>query len=381
MGARVSSWRDVERAARAAADVEESLPSSRTSDPQRMALYQDGTETESNTGQSVGATFVRSEAYGEWMRRYATGGPLAPGQFTSDPVRLGGFRTLVTSAATSAGTLVPPQQLGLLEPGLVRPLTLRQLLTVQSVSSDAVEFVRETSRTSAAIPVEEATALTGTSGTKPEAEVVFSKVTAQIRTFAVWIPATRRIIADASGLSDYINNLLVDDLAVAVEDQILTGDGTGENFLGLLNTPGTVSAGPPGVGENVLDVLRYAKREVRVQARTTPTAVLLNPADGAAVDTLKAQGSGNYLGAGPYGPGDGVSRVWGMPAVETEAIQEGTALVADFRRALLFDREETAISVGTVGDDYIRNLVRVLAETRLGLACLRPRAFCLVDLA
>jgi HK97 family phage major capsid protein len=58
-----------------------------------------------------------------------------------------------------------------------------------------------------------------------------------------------------------------------------------------------------------------------------------------------------------------------------------TALVGDFRRAMLFDRETTSISIGTAGDDFIRNLVRVLAELRAGFVVIRPAAFVAVTLS
>lgn len=51
---------------------------------------------------------------------------------------------------------------GLIEPGLVRPLALRQLLTVMPTESELIEWVREAARVSAAAPVTEATQLAHT---------------------------------------------------------------------------------------------------------------------------------------------------------------------------------------------------------------------------
>jgi HK97 family phage major capsid protein len=65
--------------------------------------------------------------------------------------------------------------------------------------------------------------------------------------------------------------------------------------------------------------------------------------------------------------------------VENEACPLGFALVGDFRRAILWDRESVQISVGTANEDFIRNLVRVLAEIRVGFGVVRP-AFVEVDL-
>jgi hypothetical protein len=35
---------------------------------------------------------------------------------------------------------------------------------------------------------------------------------------------------------------------------------------------------------------------------------------------------------------------------------------------VVFDREDTVVNIGTADQDFIRNIVRVLAETRLGFA-------------
>jgi hypothetical protein len=48
---------------------------------------------------------------------------------------------------------------------------------------------------------------------------------------------------------------------------------------------------------------------------------------------------------------------------------------------VLFDRESVAISVGTAGDDFIRNIVRVLGELRAGFTVARVKAFATFDMA
>jgi hypothetical protein len=93
-----------------------------------------------------------------------------------------------------------PGPLDGLEPGLVRPPSPVQLVTVLPTSSDTIEYVKEVSRENVAAPVAEATALTGASGTKPEGGIVFDVVTEPISTIAVWVPGTRRIVADAAEL-------------------------------------------------------------------------------------------------------------------------------------------------------------------------------------
>jgi HK97 family phage major capsid protein len=67
-----------------------------------------------------------------------------------------------------------------------------------------------------------------------------------------------------------------------------------------------------------------------------------------------------------------------MPVVETDALAAGTMLVGDFSKAVLFDRQAVSISVGTINDQFTRNLVTVLCEMRAAFAVVRPTAFCKV---
>jgi len=292
------------------------------------------------------------------------------------------MRALTTANDASAGLFVQSLRRGLIEPGLVRPLTIRQLVSVLPVTTDTIEYVKEASRISAAAPVAEATALTGTSGTKPEGGLTFATVTDTVKTIAEWVPATKRILADAPQVQAYIDEYLTRDLAEELEDQMVSGSGSGENFTGILNTAG-VQTQAALANDNNFDVIRRAKTLVRLNARTVATAAVLNPVDAQNMDIAKSGSAASpygYWGAGPFGAGAGPQNLWGIPIVESEAVAAGTGLVGDFSRAILYDRESTQISVGTVNDDFIRNIVRILAELRAGFGVIRPKAFVHVTL-
>jgi len=362
----------------------------------RQPIYEEPQveETDKKVEQETpGESFVRSESYANWLAKFPNSAPM--GDFRSDPVkiesmarlmgmRMGGegMRALLTSNDASAGQLVYSLRRGLLEPGLVRPLTVRDVVTVLPVSTDTIEYVKENSRVSAAAPVAEATALTGTSGTKPEGGLTFTVVTDTVKTLAEWIPATKRILQDAPLLRAYIDEYLSYDLALELEDQMITGNNTGENFNGILNQAGLTQGAV--ANENNFDLVRRAKTKVRLVARTNPNAVLMNPNDAQNMDIAKSGSASapyQYWGAGPFGQGNGPQSLWGIPVVESEAVNADTAVVGDFTRAVLYDRESTTISVGTANDDFIRNIVRILAEMRAGFGVIRPSSFCVVTLA
>lgn len=345
------------------------------------ALYGGSVRTPA-AAQSPGDQFRESGQHAAWLAKFPNGVPSMATNAMTDPVEIaGGLRALITASDSVAGDLVSPDRRpGVLEGALLRPLKVRDLITVQPTNSDEVQYTVELTRTAAAAPVTEATQLAhsgDTTATKPEGALTFDLLTASVKQFAVWVPATRRILADAGGLASYIDAYLTNDLALEVEDQIVAGSG-GNGFTGLMNVSGTQTLGPPGGGLTEMDLLRRGLTKVRVVGRTEPTAILIHPDDAERIEIAKATDN-TYLVGDPTGR-QGIPSLWSVPIVESDALAAGVALVGDFRRAILFDREQTSIAVGTANEDFIRNIVRVLAESRAAFAVTRPSAFVKVDL-
>jgi HK97 family phage major capsid protein len=90
---------------------------------------------------------------------------------------------------------------------------------------------------------------------------------------------------------------------------------------------------------------------------------------------------GNYYGTGPFGNGGTATNLWGLRVVEDEHIAAGTALVGDGRMAAVWDRMQAQIFIGTIDDQFVRNMLTILAEERLALTVFRPAAFAIVTLA
>jgi HK97 family phage major capsid protein len=200
------------------------------------------------------------------------------------------------------------------------------------VTSDQVDYVREATRVAGAAPVAEATATAGATGLKPEGGITFAKVTQSIRTIALWIATTTCVVADAPALRAYIDDHLAQDIDTGLEDQMIAGDGLGENFTGIMVAAGAQTLAAPVAPAGNLDAIRQALTLVRVNARTSPTAIVLNPTDSQNIDLLKRNNEpNNFAGPGPYC--FGAASLWGVPVVETSALTAGTALVGDFTKA------------------------------------------------
>lgn len=344
---------------------------------------------------SIGQSFVKSDAYRGLIAQLPAGshfGEKTRVQSAAMPVEgsLMGTKSLITGLSdTSAGALIQNDWRGMLDPYYQRPLTIRDIVTNGSTTSDTIEYVRLTSVTNNAAPVAEAQSTLpigdGTGGTttptlgglKPESAMVFARATTVVRTIAHWIPVTKRALADAAQIRTLIDAFLRYGLEEELEDQMIAGSGSGENFTGLANTSGVQTQDAPTGDETILDTTRMARRKVRIGGRAQPTAYVMNPIDWENIELLK-DAENRYYGGGPFALT--TPRLWGLPVVESEAVPAGTIYVGAWNQAVLYDREQATVqATDSHSDFFTRNLVVILGELRAAFAVLRPPAFVKID--
>jgi HK97 family phage major capsid protein len=335
---------------------------------------------ERRQAKAPGQTVLDDPDFKAWHEANFGNGRFSSVKFNASPrVSLpGGSKALITGLSdTSGGALIGNSEFyGLGAPGgYQRPLTIRDLITTGTTGTDAIEYALEGTFTNNAAPVAEATTTSGSSGAKPESDMAFSKSSTTVKTIAHWVAATRRALADAGQLRMYIDQFLRYGLDEELEDQILRGDGAGENFTGVLNVSGTQSQ---AYDTSLLVTTRRARTKVQVGGRAMPTAYVLHPYDWEDLD-LTMDGENRFYWGGPSVIGQ--PRLWGLPVVESEGMTEGVAVVADWRRAVLLDREQAQIFVSDSHSDFFtRNLVAILAELRAAFFIIRPAAFVEIDL-
>lgn len=348
------------------------------------------------TRDTLGNQFTSAPEFKSWLKQVAPNGviPNSMKGIQSPPMHFPGLKALVTGLSdTSAGAMVVNQNIGLQDMGVfMRPLTIMDIITRGNTNSDTVEYVKVGTPTNAADTVAEATtAATPTQdgstgplieaaggGYKPESTFPLVKVSTTVKTIAHWIPATKRALSDAAQIRTLIDQFLRYGLEEELEDQIVTGGGTGEDFTGITATSGVQTQAKGS--DSLLVQARKARTKVLTVGRARPNAFVLNPADWEKFDLLTDNEQRYYFG-GPMAMG--TPRLWGLPVVESEATPAGTGYVGDFRTCVLWDREEASISVSdSHADFFVRNLVAILAELRAAFGILRPAALVkLTDIA
>jgi len=312
------------------------------------------TNTNKAKEKTVGEQFVDSNELKEFVKRGGKG--------HSDSFKL----KAITSLPASGGPGIWSQRLpGVVEEPL-RPLSIRQLLDQGTTTSNLIEWVKELLFTNNADVVSEG-------AQKPESNITYERDDVPVRTIAHWIHATRQVLSDFPQLASLINGRLRYGLAIAEENQILLGDGTGENILGLIPQATAYSNALNRVGDTFIDVIRHAILQVRLSFYPA-SGIVLTPTDWHNIELTK-DNENRYLMANPAG--NLPPMLWGRPVVESDAMPNDQFLVGAFRMAAtIFDREEASIAVSTEDrDNFIKNMVTILCEERLALAVARPAAF------
>ena len=291
------------------------------------------------TRQTWGEAFVRSEEFKNYRGRGTSG------MFELDTVE---ERALPTGVAdlVAAGFKGAPYQVDTSPPAA--PTPLMDNVTQIQVSGNSLEYIAWTKKAGGAAKVAEKAA-------KPSAEWGPTVTPSTLDTFAVYTQLTRQLIEDFAAVRAMIDGELRRDVARAEE-----ADGAAV----LAAASGTI---PDATGSDLLAAIRVGMGTVEA-AGYTPTAVLLNPADWAAMDIAVFAGTS-------YGPTVSQS-FWGLTPIPSTTQTAGTAVVGDFRSAI-HHYYRSAISLyitDSHADTFLSNVFTLLAERRSKTVCVRPQA-------
>ena len=333
-----------------------------------------------------GELFVRSEAYKQYV---AAGMPLADVRVASSRDLVKGYAPITAEQKAAYEAMdrksVPTFGAGVIEPTRLAGvnlsvqddrLRLRDVINQGSTSSNTVEWLR-LAYTRAADAVAD-------SSDKPEAAAAYTAETATVRTQAVTIPVTEQMLADAPALITEVNGRLIYDLEKLLEEQMLYGAGSGQDFPGILNDSDVVAIGDFGSGataDSLIDKIRRAMGQIR-RSGFEPNAVVMDPLDATEL-AIKKGSDGHYL-YHVFPSQDGSMRVWGLAIVESNSMTETAlasepernVLVGDFTRgATLWNREAISLAVGYVNAQFLKNQRTIRAERRAAFAVREPLAF------
>lgn len=320
-------------------------------------------ESDPEERKSLGQRFVESEDVKSWLESSPTSGK-ADLRVKAD------LTTLTTDADGSVGDGVAPTRLPGVQEQAQRRMTVRDLLSQGRMDGNTIEYVQETGFNNNAAPVAEG-------ATKPQSDIKLDLKSSSAKVIAHWMKASRQALDDVSFLRSMIDQRLIYGLSYAEENQLLNGDGTGQNLSGLVSNATAYSAAFTPAGATAIDTMRLAMLQAAL-AEYPATGHVMNPIDWARIELTK-DSEGRYIIGNPQGTLS--PTLWGLPVVPTQAMGVDKFLTGAFKLgAQIFDRWDARVEAGYVDKDFTNNMVTLLAEERLALAVYRPEAFIYGDL-
>lgn len=269
------------------------------------------------------------------------------------------------SNSTGSNLLTPYRLNEIIIPGL-RRLTIRQLMAQASLKgTDSLQYVRETGFANNARVVKEG-------DLKPESTIDFGLKTANAKTIAHIMRASRQIMKNASNLEGYLSDRMEYGLALKEEDYLLNGAGGDAELEGINLVASAYDASLTASVDTYADVVSHAMFQVSL-SQYDSTAVILNPYDWHHIALLK-DGNGNYMFGGPQAYASNV--IWGNPVVATTAQPRGTFTVGAFSMASqIWDNMESTVEFFEQDADNVqRNMITIRCEESLAVAHYRPEA-------
>lgn len=320
---------------------------------------------------SIGMQFTQSD---EFKSHVAAGG-----RGNSSQVEV---TKAIVNAAGSAAALTDNWRNPTIYTNPNRPTFIRDLVNHIPTQDSGVEIMRELVFTNSAAP--QAAPIAGALQAKAESNITYSLETISVQTIAHFIIASRQVLADAPRLAAMIDNRLTYGVNLEYDAQLLYGDGTGQNFTGLLidadvNDVGQITAGTTAADlpAAMIDHIRAAITKCQL-FNYIPDAVVVGPEDWETIETAKGT-DGHYIWVSVVVGGE--TMLWRLPVIVTNAITTGDFILGAWTMgATLYDREGMTVRTSeSHADLFIKNGVAILGEERSAFGIELPKAFCKGD--
>lgn len=245
--------------------------------------------------------------------------------------------TELSNSALANAVIVPFR-----EPGVGkapdRKVTLLDLVNRGTINSNRVSWVERSART-------EGTAAVSEGNQYGQSDMTYIQKYAPVEKIGTFLKVTNEALEDWDQLLSEIQNELFPSVERALEAGVYSGTGTSPALQGITDTgiatAYTLATITGIVTPNHFDAIRAAIAQLAV-ANYYPTAIFINPVDGAFMDMPK-NADGVYL-MPPFMSASGTV-VKGVKVYESNLVTAGDMLVGDFTKDTLFLKRGIEIKI------------------------------------
>lgn len=202
---------------------------------------------------------------------------------------------------------------------------------------------------------------------KPLIDIDYEIRYSEAKKVAGKIKVSEEALTDISFMNAEITRKLKQRHDLAKQDGILNGNGVGANLKGIVEYAAGFAAGGLALAVDEAqnyDVIVAAYNQILVTSDSNyiPNAVFVHPTD-ATLMKLTKDVDGNYI-MPPFTNQNG-DVVNGVRVVQNTKIPLGYFLMGDFSKSHVRNYVDFSIRIGYTGDDFEKNLVTILGESRV----------------
>lgn len=261
------------------------------------------------------------------------------------------------------GDVIEPDRVAEITRDPVRSVFIESIADVTpNMQADALAYVEVVSESGAPLPTAEL-------GNIPEKDFEFQEFKAPLKKITVMNKHSVEILQDAPQLVAAIKGWLQEDVNIVTDQQLINGNGLGDNLSGVMTVASVLDATAVGTKRvafaNLADVLRVAITKVAVAGKGKFNAnyALLNPEDADALDLTKDE-QGQYV-LPPFKSADGTT-IKGARVIENVGIPAGKFLVGDFRKLHVGTKGGVEIEMtNSDGTDFAKDILSVKLRRRI----------------
>ena len=317
---------------------------------------------------SLGEMFVRSDGY----NRALTGGMTPDVKFQ---MSFGDYDVRNTVVSTGAGWDPPAVRLGrVIESSQLR-LSMVDVVPFYPTGLDTIRYMEETTYTATNVVEKAEQTAVAAADVIGEAALAWTERTQAVEWLPAFIPVTIQQLEDVDGIQAIINQRLTRMVRARLSNQLLAGNGSTPNLLGLANRS-SIQTQAKGT-DDTPTAIHKSLAKVRRYEGYNPDVVVLYPDDWSEIATLKTT-DGQFIWGHPST--SQLASIWGVPVVEASEATAGTGYVGDFGGyAGLFVKRGLTMAVSDSHAFYFtRGQLAIRVDMRAAAVWMQANAFCSV---
>lgn len=205
--------------------------------------------------------------------------------------------------------------------------------------------------------------MTAEGAVKPLIDFDYVERVAAVKKMTSVTKMSKEMMDDVDGFVADSEDELIERLNLLFDEQLLSGDGTGQNLIGIEANATPFAAGVFAdtiATPNNYDVLRVALNQV-VLNNFDANVIITSPSDVTAMELERAT-DGHYI-MPPFAAADGTV-ISGVRVVANNGVTPGDFIAGDLSKFKVKVREGLNIDYGHENDDFRRNLLTAICEGR-----------------